>query len=31
MTDETEAIIRPMLGNLAGHEGHLELVGDDRR
>jgi hypothetical protein len=30
-TDEAEAIICPMLGNLAGYEGHLDLVGDDRR
>jgi hypothetical protein len=29
--DEDEAIIRPMLENLAGCQGHLELVGDDRR
>jgi hypothetical protein len=29
--DEAEAIIRPMLENLAGYQGHLELVGDDRR
>jgi hypothetical protein len=28
--DEAEAIVRPMLGNRAGYEGHLELVGDDR-
>ncbi|MGH9251537.1 MAG: hypothetical protein ACRD0W_18745 [Acidimicrobiales bacterium] len=28
---EAEAIIRPMLENLAGYQGHLELVGDDRR
>jgi hypothetical protein len=29
--DEADAIIRPMLGNVAGYQGHLELVGDDRR
>ena len=29
--DEAEAIIRPMLENLPGYQGHLELISDDGR
>jgi hypothetical protein len=28
--DEADAIIRPMLRNVAGYQGRLGLVGDDR-